>query len=525
MPTHAGSNGCVSGCPMPKMPDALTARFSNLGWKTRGLILSGLGVIIAIGHAPFDLWQFSIIGLAISLILTRHAPDVRTALWQGWALGVGYFGFSLRWIISPFLVHIERDGWMAPFALILMASGFALFWMMAAGLSQRFFKGSMISFGLLIVGVEALRSLILTGFPWALLGHVLIGMPLSEMAALGGPHLLSLIVVSLSFCVAAFATGRAGVGAIGVAAIVLLALGFGVTRYNSAPRDSDTIVRLIQPNAPQDEKWDIDKRHIFFERMIDYTSQGNVPDLVVWPESAIPVLLNYADAELEAVSDAARGAPVIVGVNRAEGGLYHNSFILLGRGGVIDGFYDKQHLVPFGEYMPGGDLLHEIGIRGFGASYGGGFTPGDGLRTLDVPGVGPVRPLICYEGIFAEEIGGTDVRPRTMVLITNDAWFGNAAGPFQHLAQARLRAIEQGIPMIRVANTGVSAMIDPYGQITDSIGMNTAGFSDVALPNVRPPTPYSTLGDPPLLVLLIVWLGVLWRSGWTISVDRQQRTP
>lgn len=491
------------------MANAMAMRFAGLGWRLRGLCLALLGVLIGLGHAPFDLWFISIAALAVAFVLMRFAPDVRTALWQGWALGLGYFGFSLRWIISPFLVHVERDGWMAPFALILMAAGFALFWMLAAGLSRRFYNGGMISLGLLVVGVEALRSLILTGFPWALLGHVLVDMPLSEMAALGGPHLLSLIVVSLAACVAALGIGRIGAGAIGLAALLLLVFGFGITRFNTAPRDSSTIVRLIQPNAPQDEKWDIDKRHIFFERMIGYTGEGDVPDLIVWPESSIPTLLNYADSELEAVADAARGAPLIVGVNRAEGGLYHNSFILLGRGGVIDAFYDKQHLVPFGEYVPGGDLLHELGVQGFGSSYGGGFTPGQGRRTIDVPGIGPIRPLICYEGIFAEEVGGTDVRPRALILITNDAWFGKDAGPFQHLAQARLRAIEQGIPMIRVANTGVSAMIDPYGQITASIPMNTKGFLDVALPHVRPPTPYSRYGDYPVLVLLFAALCAL----------------
>jgi apolipoprotein N-acyltransferase len=500
---------------MQLTPDAITARFSNLGWKSRGVIMAALGVIIALGHAPIDLWPFSIIGLAISMILLRSAPDLRTALWHGWALGVGYFGFSLRWIISPFLVHIERDGWMAPFAVILMAAGFALFWMLAAGISRKLYRGNMISFALLLVAVEALRSLILTGFPWALLGHVLVPTYMVQMSAYGGPHFLTLLVSLLAAGLAYAFSGRLKSGLICVVGLPLLALAgtfvHMIPESVSRPLDGP-MVRLIQPNAPQDEKWDLDKRYTFFDRMIDYTGQGDVPDLVVWPESAIPSLLNYADTELETVSDAARGAPVIVGVNREDGGLYHNSFILLGRGGAIDAFYDKQHLVPFGEYVPGGDLLHEIGIQGFGASYGGGFTPGQGRRTIDVPGIGAIRPLICYEGIFAEEVGGTETRPRALVLITNDAWFGKAAGPFQHLAQARLRAIEQGLPMIRVANTGVSAMIDAYGHVTASIPMNTAGFLDVRLPDARPPTLYSKYGDLPILVLLIAGLCVLtWR--------------
>jgi apolipoprotein N-acyltransferase len=498
---------------MPKTADAITDRFSALGWVWRGLILALLGVVVGLGHAPLDLWWASLLGLAAAFVITRHAPDLRTALWHGWALGLGYFGFSLRWIISPFLVHVEHDGWMAPFALILMAAGFALFWGLAAGVTHRVFKAGMLGFGLAIVLVEALRSLILTGFPWALLGHVFASIPIAEMAALGGPHLLTLLVVLLALCLAAMANERPGRGLLGIASIILIVIAFGITRFTTAPQDSDTIVRLIQPNAPQDEKWDIDKRHIFFDRMLGYTAEGDVPDLIVWPESAIPTLLNYADAELELISEAARGAPLIVGVNRAQGGLYHNSFILLGRGGAIDAFYDKQHLVPFGEYVPGGDLLHNMGIQGFGSSYGGGFTPGYGNTTLNVPGIGPIRPLICYEGIFAEEVGNTDERPRALILITNDAWFGKNAGPYQHLAQARLRAIEQGIPMVRVANTGVSAMINPYGEITASIALNTAGYVDVSLPKAIAPTPYSQYGDKPVLILVLLGLGMLaWRG-------------
>jgi apolipoprotein N-acyltransferase len=496
---------------MLKKSEMIRQRFAALGWAKRGLILAALGVIVGLGHAPLDWCWASLVGLAVAFIITRNAPDLRTALWQGWALGLGYFTFSLRWIVSPFLVHIERDGWMAPFALILMASGFALFWGLAAGVTQKIFKGGMIGFALSIVAVEALRSLILTGFPWALLGHVLVAIPMSEMAALGGPHLLTFLVVIFALCLAAFPTGRPGLGAIGIVTIILSMVVFGTTRPSMAPQESETIVRLIQPNAPQDEKWDIEKRHVFFDRMLAFTSEGDVPDLIVWPESSIPALLNYADDELELISEAARGAPLVVGVNRAQAGLYYNSFVLLGRGGAIDAFYDKQHLVPFGEYIPGGDLLHNMGIQGFGSSFGGGFTPGYGKRTLDVPGIGPIRPLICYEGIFAEEVGGTEIRPRALILITNDAWFGKDAGPYQHLAQARLRAIEQGIPMVRVANTGVSAMIDAYGVVTASIDMNTAGYIDAKLPQVLLPTPYSRHGDTPILLLLLVLLsGLTW---------------
>jgi apolipoprotein N-acyltransferase len=492
---------------MQKKANAIAQGFAALGWGKRGLILIALGIVIGLGHAPLNWWWASVIGLAAALVLTRSGTSTKSSFWHGWALGLGYFGFSLRWIISPFLVHVERDGWMAPFAVVLMAAGFALFWGLAAVVSERVFKSQTLAFPLCLAAVEALRSFILTGFPWALLGHTLIATPFVDMAAFGGPHVLTMIVVLLATGLFCIALGQWKRGVLGLLSVVLVAGGVSLSRPTAGLTEST--VRLIQPNAPQDEKWDIDKRHVFFDRMIGFTGEGDVSDLVVWPESSIPVLLHYADPELEMVTDAARGAPVIVGVNRAQEGLYHNSFILLGRGGQIDDIYDKQHLVPFGEYVPGGDLLHNVGIKGFGSSYGGGFTPGSGKRTIDVPGIGAVRPLICYEGIFAEEIGGSEERPQAMVLITNDAWFGKDAGPFQHLAQAQLRAIEQGIPMVRVANTGVSAMIDARGQVTASIPLNTAGYLDALLPAPLPPTQYSKTGDWPVLVLLALMLSIV----------------
>lgn len=265
------------------------------------------------------------------------------------------------------------------------------------------------------------------------------------------------------------------------------------------------IVRLVQPNAKQIEKWDPDYAQVFLNRLLDFTGQGAVPDLVVWPETAIPYLLEYAGEEIDRASEAARGAPIVLGINRREDTRYYNTLLVVEMGGIISAVYDKAHIVPFGEFIPGGELLRKVGIDGYAASTGGAFSAGRGARTIDIPNIGLARPLICYEGIFAEEIGAQE-RPRLMVLITNDAWFGPDAGPQQHLAQARLRAIEQGLPMVRVANTGISAMIDAHGRITEQIGMNTAGFIDAPLPIALPATIYSRHGDWPILATLLLSL-------------------
>ena len=429
------------------------------------------------------------------------ATTPKQALRIGWLFGLGYFAVSLRWIVSPFLVDPAATGWMAPFALVFMAAGAGLFWGGARWIAKRLAPDSIAMVGLCLMGAEVARSLILTGFPWALLGHIWIDTPLAQAAAFGGPHLLTAITVGLGLSVAALWRKRAaGIGGPLLAAIAWVVLAPSAPLPNTGP-----MVRMVQPNAKQIEKWDPDHAQTFFNRMIAFTGDGDVPDLVVWPETAISYLLTYAEPELQQAAFAARGAPIVLGINRQEGARYYNALLVVEDGGTVSEIYDKAHIVPFGEFIPGGELLRKVGIDAFAASTGGAFTAGNGAQTVNIEGIGQARPLICYEGIFAEEIS-TDERPRLMILITNDAWFGASAGPKQHLAQARLRAIEQGLPMVRVANTGISAMIDAKGRITAQIGMNEAGFLDAPLPLAADATVYSRLGDFPVLVVLLLAL-------------------
>tara|TARA_R110002051_G_scaffold141578_1_gene214792 strand:+ start:35610 stop:37049 length:1440 start_codon:yes stop_codon:yes gene_type:complete len=460
------------------------------------IVIVALGALAGLGQAPQGLWIFTV--LACAYWLLRDIKTPRAAFLHGWLFGLGYFGVTLRWIVSPFLVDPASTGWMAPFAILLMAIGAGLFWGLARWISHRLTPHSIAMAGLALIGAEIARSYIFTGFPWALLGHIWIDTPLAQIAAFGGPHLLTSITVGLAAC-GAWLVKRRYVAAAGP---VLAVVGWVGLTLGPAPQNDGPVVRMVQPNAKQSEKWDPEKSQIFLDRMIAFTEQGDVPDLVVWPETAIPYLLQYAGPELLRVSEAARGAPTVLGINRSEGARYYNALLVVGQGGTVSSVYDKAHLVPFGEYVPGGDLLRKVGINGFSAMTGGGFTAGDAARTIEIEGIGTVRPLICYEGIFAEEIG-TIERPRLMVLITNDAWFGADAGPLQHLAQARLRAIEQGIPMVRVANTGVSAMIDARGRVTAQIGMNEANFIDARLPDALSTTVFSRYGDWPVLGLLL----------------------
>ena len=489
-------------------PGDIPAWLRRHGPLVRAAVFVLLGIGVATGQAPLGWWMLAVPALALALLLAHPAPGPRGAFGAGFWLGLGYFGAALHWIVSPFLVDVARHGWMAPFALLFMATGAALFWAAAFWTAHRLAPRSIFVLVLSLAGVEALRSLVLTGFPWALIGHIWVGTGIAQWSAWVGPHGLTLWTVLLAAGLGAILQDRPWGLAPLVASAVWLVLG-----PDDGPPPDGPVVRLVQPNAPQDEKWDPDKRQVFFDRLLQSTGEAPRPDLIVWPETAIPTLLNWAGPELDLAAEAAQGAPLIFGINRSEGSRYYNALVLLGQGAVVQAIADKSHLVPFGEYMPFGELLGRFGIEGLAASEGGGFSSGTGAGLVEVPGIGTARTLICYEGIFAEEIGTAGPRPRLMVLITNDAWFGRAAGPAQHLAQARLRAIEQGLPMVRVANTGISAMIDARGRVTGAIPLNTAGHIDLPLPAAREITPYARTGDLPVLALIVLWLASL--ALWT----------
>lgn len=496
---QAGARGPGAG--LSRVP----ARLAGLGAWARAALLALTGAVAGLGQVPFALPLLTLAGLALVMASQRHARGRARAFLDGWAFGTGYFMLTLHWIVEPFLIDVARHGWMAPFALVLLAGGLALFWGAAFAGARALTAGrpgpgtSLAGLVVLWSGAEALRSYVLTGFPWALIGHVWSETPLAQLGALVGPHGLTLLTLAgVALCLA--------IGARPALALPAAALGLGWIALDPGPAPPPAaeapVVRLVQPNAPQAEKWDPDRALFYYERMLSLTAEGDPPDLVVWPETAVPWLLEYAESVLEEVAEAARGAPVALGLQRREGARYYNSLAVVGRMGEVSALYDKAHLVPFGEYVPFGDLMARFGIHGLAASEGGGYSAGARGVVVDLPGIGPALPLICYEGIFAEEVGDYPLRPRLLLLVTNDAWFGQVAGPYQHFALARLRAIEQGLPMVRVANTGVSAMIDGKGRVTASLGLGAAGAVDAALPPALPPTLYARSGDAPVLVLL-----------------------
>src|SRR6056297_3194600 len=488
----------------------LVRRAAALRARYRLPLVAGLGALAGLGQAPWGLWPLSIAALAAIYALFTVATGWRKAAWLGLGVGTGYFLMAFNWIVEPFLVDVARHGWMAPFALLGLSSGLALFW--AAGFAlARATRARARGFVAALTLSEAARTYLLTGFPWAQTGHALIDTAWLGWAALGGALMLSAFALAGAAALWHVLSGpRLPAAAALLALAAFYAGGAALTPLPHTPPDAP-VVRLIQPNAPQHQKWDPAHVQTFFDRQIAFTADGADrprPDLIVWPETAVPTLLHRAQPSFDAISRAAGPVPLVLGLQRTDGLRYYNSLVVLDEAGKPTAVYDKHHLVPFGEYIPFGNQLQRLGVGAFAAQQGHGYSAGPGAQVIRLGDLGKALPLICYEGVFPQDLRAAPTRPDMLLLITNDAWFGQVSGPYQHLAQARLRSVEQGLPMIRVANTGISAMIDPAGRVIASLPLGQAGWRDLPLPAPLAPTLYARTGDWPVILLAVLALSV-----------------
>lgn len=482
-----------------------------------GSVLAGM--LAGLGQDPVSLPWATLVGLGIVFSLFSRAEKPRAAAWVGWAFGAGYFAATLFWIVEPFFVDLARDGWMAPFALLGMAGGLAIFWGLAMGLARWLAPAGgwpmALAWAVCLSLAELARSYVLTGFPWALIGHVWIGWAPMQLAAFVGPiglTLLTLLTVALPMT--AFRQSRGFAVAVLAPFAALYGGGMLLAAQPVPVIGERPVVRLVQPNAAQRLKWDPAYAPMFFERQLEFTAAAadRRPDLIVWPETSVPTILRRAGPAFERITAAAQGAPVVLGIQRFDGPDAYNSLVALDADGAVSDVYDKYHLVPFGEYIPLAWLLSYTPLASFVQQFGYGYASGPGAQVLDLGPLGKTLPLICYEAIFPQDVNAAPERPDWMLQITNDAWFGKIAGPYQHLAQARLRAVEQGLPMVRAANTGVSAVIDARGFVTAQLGLGQAGYIDAEIPSPLGRTIYSRTGDWLLSgVLLLLALLLLLR--------------
>lgn len=484
-------------------------------WQRLGLAMIA-GVLMTGGHPPVFLPWLLFLAVPLVVLLVSAAPTARAAAWIGWGAGFGYFATGLHWIGHAFVVDAERFAWLMPLGVVALPAGLALFWALAFWATRRLVRGDPISVAFMLAAlwsvVEFARSHVLTGLPWALPGYVWVDTPAMQVAAWVGPYGITLLTLLLTGLTGvAIQARRPIIAALAIAAgVVIWFAGAARIPAEIAYAEDAPVIRIVQPNAAQAVKWQPGFRAHFYRRALSATGAPPDPELgpaaiVIWPETAAYTVPTSEPSEVARIAERAGGAVVLAGALFGEvtpnGDRWTNALVTILPDGRLGPRYDKHHLVPFGEYLPFEETLTALGLSQFAIR--GGFARGPGPQTLVVPGIPSFSPLICYEAIFPHEIVG-ETRPDWLVQPTNDAWFGGFAGPQQHYAQARIRAIEQGLPMVRAANTGISAIVSPHGQEVISIGLGLDGYADERLPAPLEPTVYSRFGDALFFFLFAV---------------------
>jgi apolipoprotein N-acyltransferase len=501
------------------------------------------GVLAVASLAPFFIVPALLVSFPVLIWLldagASQAKPLRAAVAIGWWFGFGYHLAGLYWMSWAFLVD-PAFIWLLPLAAVVMPAGLALFSAASAMAAKVLFDrvggwARVAGFVVIWMSFEWLRGHVLTGLPWNLNGYALASfLPLAQSASLFGIYGLSLVTVLVAASPAALVEIKSArpeavtkgltFMATGLGLLAVLTI-FGAQRLSTGtPQFVDGVVlRIVQPSIPQREKWKAENRRAIFQKYLEL-SQAPSEDLagsqvshIIWPESAVPLYLARQPTARAAIARSLKdGQWLLTGAVRMEDAVaeeprkYFNSFFMLDTQGVIRATYDKYHLVPFGEYLPGDDLLQWLGVRQLVPSEGG-YTSGPGPRTLEVPGAGKVLPMICYEAIFPGRLRRTlqgSQRPDWILNVTNDAWYGRTSEPSQHFNQARMRAIEEGLPLVRSANTGISGVFDPYGRSDNVLQLNEVGFRDAALPSPLPPTLYAKLGDWVFAAMMTFLAGV-----------------
>jgi apolipoprotein N-acyltransferase len=512
------------------------------GWQ-RAAIAFVAGALSALAMAPFNAWPILFLTFPVAVWLIDGADTSRLGGWptaalSGWLFGFGYFLAGLYWIGNAFLVDADIFGWLLPFAVAGLPAGLAVF--IAAGfLLARLLWTSdwsrIIALAVALTAVEWLRGHILSGFPWNSFGYALsTPLALAQMASLIGLWGLTFLSIAIFASPAVLIDREAGskrawlMPALAIALLAAMGI-YGAVRLSKEPTHfaENVKLRIMQPNLAQDVKFNYGAKTVVMKKYLALSNRASGPDtapigganILIWPESAFPFFLaREADAMAQIADLLPQDAILITGAVRppenAPPGTRvfraYNSIYAINHDGAILSIYDKLHLVPFGEYLPFQSLLERLGFSQL-TKVQGGFIAGTRRRPIDLPRSPRVLPLICYEAIFPNDILERGERPGWIVNVTNDGWFGISPGPYQHLQQARLRAIEEGLPIVRAANTGVSAVIDPLGRIVSKLELGTEGVLDSGLPSSIGPTAYSQTGDIPVAFLVIAGLAIVVR--------------
>jgi apolipoprotein N-acyltransferase len=526
-----------------KSRDPIHAIVLAWGWR-RWLIAFAAGAASALAMAPFDAWPVLFLTFPTLVWLIDGAAAGRwggltVAAVTGWWFGFGYFVYGLYWIGYAFLVDAPTFGWMMPFAVVGLPAVLAVYTGVGVALARMLWtRGAsrILALAAALTATEWLRGHLFTGFPWNAFGYALaapgrisadlaneIGLAIGQSAALIGIWGLTFVAVVVFASPATLIDDPAETPRPWLPLLLgLLVLagfgGFGAWRLAHIPTETVEGVRLriMQPNLRQDVRFNYAARNEVMDRYIALSDRVVGPHSrgvrdatqLIWPESPFPFILTREPKALAQITRLLSPSTVLItGAMRLPQNFdpadphAYNSMYVIDHDGSILSLYDKVHLVPFGEYLPFEHILERLGLQELTRQQGG-FLAGSSRRLLDVPGAPRALPLICYEIIFPGELAPAGERAGWMVNITNDGWFGISTGPYQHFQQARMAAIEQGLPLARAANTGISAVVDPVGRILKSLPLGSEGDLDSPLPRPIAPTIYARFGDLPAFIML-----------------------
>ena len=497
------------------------------------------GGLAALSLPPFDVWPVLFVSYTILVWLLDGSVHGWTRIWRrfgagfavGWCFAFGYFVPSLWWISEAFWLEPEKFAALIPFAVAGLPAYLSLYWGLAFGVAAVLWIAGwpriLLLAGLIGVG-EWLRGHLLTGFPWNLPGYGAGSLDgFSQTASLIGIYGLTVLVVMVAAAPAVLRDVRKSAPSLPGRLVFLALVGAGavglhvwgnnrVAAYDAALVKSTgnaALVRIVQPNISQKDKWDPAHASQIIETYLKlsgmpFANPPKAPPIIVWPESALPRLIGEEDAlRAKIMASLPAGSPLLTGglhrvsADKGKASIF-NSLLAISADGQIAARHDKVRLVPFGEFLPFQWLLEPLGLRQI-VNLPPGFSAGSEDRVIRLDGVPAFAGFICYEAVFPRSRPYAS-RPEMLVNATNDAWFGTSGGPHQHLGHARFRAIEQGVPMIRVANTGISAMIDAAGRVQAMLALGTAGHLDAVMPVVMAATPYSSIGDLGFLGLLVL---------------------
>lgn len=529
---------------------------ARLTGRARLAVAFAAGALGALAMAPFGLWPVLAVSFPLLVLLLDGARGepvrplgarLKTAATVGWWFGFGYFLASLWWIGAAFLVEADVFGWLLPFAVVAMPAGLALFMALGAAVAMLLWSpgpARLAAFAFAFTVSEWLRGHVLTGFPWNTFGYAFAeSLTLMQSVVLVGTYGLTFFaLLLLSTPVLLRRPGwRGGAIVLFAGSVLAGAALFGAVRLQGTPQPMvpGVHLRIMQPNLPQDQKFSYPRRN---QILTDYLALSARPSalyprglqdvsVLVWPESAFPFIYEREPWAAEAIAGTLPDhVTLVTGAVRygtpphGQSSPFFNSIRVIDGEGRVLSSTDKVHLVPFGEYLPFQHALESLGLEQL-TRVRGGFSAGANRQPLIIPGLPVAAPLVCYEVIFPGEVLPAGARPGLLLNLTNDAWFGLTPGPYQHFVQARLRAVEEGLPLVRAANTGISAIIDPLGRIVAASELGQEALVDGPLPVAMKTVPVlAQIPNTVLALLLAIALGAAIVPFWNVFARKSLST-